>query len=118
MSLAVNASMTVRAWARVKWKRSHGFRTPGPTRSQERVPRVGRDRRTAVRGRHGVASRASHCPGRAWRIADAAEIVGVEVGTPALTMTNLYWDQHGEVIEYAVDILAPGRELTAEYEVA
>jgi GntR family transcriptional regulator len=47
---------------------------------------------------------------------DAAHIMGIEPGTPALTMTNLYWDQHGTATEYAMDILGPGRELTAEYD--
>lgn len=47
---------------------------------------------------------------------DAAGILGVDTGAPALTMTNTYWDQHGDVTEYAVDILGAGRELTADYD--
>lgn len=47
---------------------------------------------------------------------DAASVMGVDPGTPALTMTNLYWDQHGAATEYAMDILGTGRELAAEYE--
>ncbi|MEW2569672.1 GntR family transcriptional regulator [Streptomyces sp. NPDC047070] len=47
--------------------------------------------------------------------ADIAEIFGVEAGTQALTMTNQYWDQHGEPTEYAQDFLGAGRELSAEY---
>jgi GntR family transcriptional regulator len=46
---------------------------------------------------------------------DAAEVLGVEAGTPALTMTNHYWDQNGEPTEYARDYLGTGRELSAEY---
>ncbi|MEV0446016.1 GntR family transcriptional regulator [Streptomyces spectabilis] len=46
---------------------------------------------------------------------DIAEVLGVEVGTQALTMTNQYWDQHGEPTEYAQDFLGAGRELSAEY---
>lgn len=46
---------------------------------------------------------------------DAAGIMGVEPGTPALTMTNLYWDQHDNPTEYAMDILGAGRELSADY---
>ncbi|MFB9674186.1 GntR family transcriptional regulator [Streptosporangium vulgare] len=46
---------------------------------------------------------------------DIAPVLGVESGLPALTMTNLYWDQHNEVTEYAVDFLGPGRELSADH---
>ncbi|OPC82799.1 GntR family transcriptional regulator [Embleya scabrispora] len=46
---------------------------------------------------------------------DAARIMGVEPETPALTMTNLYWDQHDNPTEYAMDILGAGRELSADY---
>ncbi len=46
---------------------------------------------------------------------DAASILHLETGTPALTMTNYYWDQNGDATEYAIDFLAPGRELSAEY---
>jgi len=49
---------------------------------------------------------------------EAARIVGVEPGARVLTMTNLYWDQHGVPIEYAVDVLGVGRDLSAEYDLA
>ncbi|GAA0851011.1 hypothetical protein ACFQVD_17490 [Streptosporangium amethystogenes subsp. fukuiense] len=38
------------------------------------------------------------------------------LGLLTLTMTNLYCDQHGDVTEYAVDFLAPERELSADYD--
>ncbi|MDX6744315.1 GntR family transcriptional regulator [Actinocorallia sp. A-T 12471] len=44
-----------------------------------------------------------------------AEVLGVEPGTSVLTMTNFYWDQHGDVTEYAKDHLGTGRELSGEY---
>ncbi|WP_156721391.1 GntR family transcriptional regulator [Streptomyces apocyni] len=47
---------------------------------------------------------------------DAAPLLGVEAGEPALTMTNYYWDQHGSMTEYATDFLGAGRQLTAEYD--
>ncbi|MGV9895489.1 GntR family transcriptional regulator [Streptomyces tendae] len=63
--------------------------------------------RRAVRRRDMVAM----CP-----VPDGiAEVLGVEVGEQALTMTNQYWDQHGEPTEYAQDFLGAGRELSAEY---
>lgn len=46
---------------------------------------------------------------------DVSSALGVESGLPVLTMTNHYWDQHGEVTEYAVDFLGSGRELSADY---
>lgn len=46
---------------------------------------------------------------------DAATVLHVDTGTPALTMTNHYWDQNGDATEYAVDFLASDRELSAEY---
>ena len=46
---------------------------------------------------------------------DTARVLNVATGSPALTMTNLYWDQNGEATEYAVDFLAADRELSAEY---
>ncbi|WP_425336779.1 UTRA domain-containing protein [Streptomyces profundus] len=49
---------------------------------------------------------------------DVAEILEVPAGTPVLTMTNCYWDQHGDVTEYAIDYLGSGRELTADHELA
>ncbi|MBQ1088237.1 GntR family transcriptional regulator [Streptomyces sp. B93] len=48
---------------------------------------------------------------------DIAEVLGTEAGTQALTMTNQYWDQHGEPTEYAQDFLGAGRELSAEYAI-
>ncbi|QEU93258.1 GntR family transcriptional regulator [Streptomyces kanamyceticus] len=48
---------------------------------------------------------------------DAAELLGVEAGSPALTMTNYYWDQDGSMVEYATDYLGAGRQLTAEYDI-
>ncbi|MBW1604654.1 GntR family transcriptional regulator [Streptomyces sp. JJ66] len=47
---------------------------------------------------------------------DAAGVLGVAPESPGLTMTNSYWDQNGELTEYAVDFLGPGRELSAEYQ--
>ncbi|MDT0308044.1 GntR family transcriptional regulator [Streptomyces sp. DSM 44917] len=47
---------------------------------------------------------------------DIAEILGVPAGASGLTMTNCYWDQYGDVTEYAIDFLGAGRELSAEYE--
>ncbi len=47
--------------------------------------------------------------------ADVATILGVDAGAPSLTMTNLYWDQNGDPTEFAIDFLAVGRELSAEY---
>lgn len=46
---------------------------------------------------------------------DIAQHLDVEPGTPMLTMTNRYWDQNGDPIEYAVDFLGAGRTLAAEY---
>jgi GntR family transcriptional regulator len=47
---------------------------------------------------------------------DAAPLLDVQAGTPALTMANHYWDQHGSVTEYATDFLGGGRQLSAEYD--
>lgn len=47
---------------------------------------------------------------------DEAEKLGAEPGGKTLVMTNHYWDQNGEVTEYAVDFLGPGRELSADYD--
>ncbi|MEV0237538.1 GntR family transcriptional regulator [Nonomuraea sp. NPDC050786] len=49
---------------------------------------------------------------------EASETLGVEAGTPTLTMTNFYWDQFGEVTEYAQDFLGPGRDLSADYDMS
>ncbi|GHI07256.1 GntR family transcriptional regulator [Streptomyces cellostaticus] len=46
---------------------------------------------------------------------DIADVLGVEAGTMALTMTNHYWDQNGNPTEYARDYLGTDRELSAEY---
>ncbi|MEV6388539.1 GntR family transcriptional regulator [Nocardia xishanensis] len=46
---------------------------------------------------------------------DIAPVLEVSPETACLTMTNMYWDQNGDPTEYAVDFLAPGRELSAEY---
>jgi DNA-binding GntR family transcriptional regulator len=63
--------------------------------------------RRAVRRRDTVAIRPAP--------EDVAEVLGVEPGSPSLTMANCYWDQHGKVTEYAIDFLGSGRELSAEY---
>ncbi|MGK3110401.1 GntR family transcriptional regulator [Streptomyces sp. WAC05858] len=47
---------------------------------------------------------------------DVAELLDAEPGVPTLVMTNHYWDQNGDVTEYAVDYLGVGRDLSAEYE--
>ncbi|GLF94324.1 UTRA domain-containing protein [Streptomyces yaizuensis] len=47
---------------------------------------------------------------------DVATLLGVAAGEPVLLWSNLYWDQHGDVTEYATDFLGPGRELAAEYD--
>ena len=47
---------------------------------------------------------------------DVAEVLNVPPGSSGLTMTNCYWDQHGQVTEYAIDYLGNGRELSAEYD--
>jgi len=46
---------------------------------------------------------------------DASPILALDVGTPTLSMTNRYWDQHGRVTEFAEDYLGHGRELAADY---
>lgn len=46
---------------------------------------------------------------------DAAPLLSLDIGAPALTMTNCYWDQHGSVTEFAEDYLGPGRDLSADY---
>lgn len=46
---------------------------------------------------------------------DVAPHLGVEAGTQALAMENRYWDQNGDPVEYALDFLGAGRELSAEY---
>ncbi|MBD0837322.1 GntR family transcriptional regulator [Streptomyces sp. TRM68416] len=46
---------------------------------------------------------------------DIADVLGVEAGTMALTVTNQYRDQNGDPTEYARDYLGTDRELSAEY---
>lgn len=47
---------------------------------------------------------------------DASSLLDVTAGTPVLTMTNYYWDQYGEVTEFAEDFLGPDRILSADYD--
>ncbi|MGW7657659.1 UTRA domain-containing protein, partial [Streptomyces tendae] len=47
---------------------------------------------------------------------DVAPLLGVTPGTSALSMTNHYWDQHGDTTEYAIDYLGTGRTLSADYD--
>lgn len=47
---------------------------------------------------------------------DLSAVLAVDAGTPTLTMTNYYWDQNGQVTEYAEDYLGPNRTLSADYE--
>lgn len=47
---------------------------------------------------------------------DLAEILQTEPGSPTLTMTNYYWDQYGEITEFAEDYLGPDRTLSADYD--
>lgn len=47
---------------------------------------------------------------------DVAPLLGVEAGSLVLTMANTYWDQHGQVTEYARDFMGTGRELSADYD--
>ncbi|AXG77615.1 GntR family transcriptional regulator [Streptomyces paludis] len=47
-----------------------------------------------------------------------AALLGVEPGVAVLMMANCYWDQDGSVTEYAIDLLGPGRHLSAEYDVS
>lgn len=48
--------------------------------------------------------------------ADVAPLVKAEPGSLALSMANTYWDQHGQVTEYARDFMGSGRELAADYD--
>lgn len=48
---------------------------------------------------------------------EIADYLGLGAGGMALTMTNRYWDQNGDIIEYALDFLGVGRELSAEYSI-
>lgn len=47
---------------------------------------------------------------------EAASILSAEPGALTLTMTNYYWDQYGEITEYAEDYLGHGRTLSADYD--
>lgn len=47
---------------------------------------------------------------------DVAPLLGVEAGSLALTMANTYWDQNGQVTEYARDFMGADRELSADYD--
>ncbi|EFE85449.1 GntR-family transcriptional regulator [Streptomyces albidoflavus] len=47
---------------------------------------------------------------------DVASLLDQEPGTPVLSMANHYWDQHGQLTEYARDYMAPGRVLAADYD--
>ncbi|TQE33579.1 GntR family transcriptional regulator [Streptomyces ipomoeae] len=47
---------------------------------------------------------------------ELADLLEAEAGSPALVMTNHYWNQHGDVTEYAVDFVGHDRELSAEYD--
>lgn len=47
---------------------------------------------------------------------DVAELLDLAPGTPVLSMANRYWDQRGQITEYARDYMGPGRELEAEYD--
>lgn len=47
---------------------------------------------------------------------DIAPHLGLAPGTPALTIANHYWDQYGQVTEYARDFMSPERQLAADYD--
>jgi GntR family transcriptional regulator len=47
---------------------------------------------------------------------DVAPLLELDPGTPVLSMANHYWDQHGQITEYARDYMGPGRILAAEYD--
>lgn len=47
---------------------------------------------------------------------DVASLLGLEPGSLVLTMANTYWDQYGQVTEYARDFMGPDRELAADYD--
>ncbi|MBT2491049.1 GntR family transcriptional regulator [Streptomyces sp. ISL-96] len=47
---------------------------------------------------------------------DVAPLLEVEPGSPTLTMANYYWDQHGQITEYARDFIGGDRELAADYD--
>ncbi|MFJ6568179.1 GntR family transcriptional regulator [Streptomyces sp. NPDC091292] len=47
---------------------------------------------------------------------DLAPLLEVPPDTPVLAWTNHYWDQHGMVTEYAMDLLGQNHQLSAEYD--
>ncbi|MFH8285514.1 GntR family transcriptional regulator [Streptomyces antibioticus] len=47
---------------------------------------------------------------------DVASLLDLDPGTPVLSMANRYWDQHGQITEYARDYMGPGRVLEADYD--
>ncbi|WP_433889843.1 GntR family transcriptional regulator [Streptomyces sp. CA-111067] len=47
---------------------------------------------------------------------DVALLLDVRPGTLALTIANHYWDQHGQVTEYARDFMSADRQLAADYD--
>ncbi|MGW5098952.1 GntR family transcriptional regulator, partial [Streptomyces sp. NPDC004100] len=47
---------------------------------------------------------------------DVAPLLELPPGTPVLSMANHYWDQNGQITEYARDYMGPGRVLAAEYD--
>ncbi|MFI9172076.1 GntR family transcriptional regulator [Streptomyces lincolnensis] len=47
---------------------------------------------------------------------DVAGFLDLPPGTPVLSMVNRYWDQRGQITEYARDYMGTGRVLEAEYD--
>lgn len=47
---------------------------------------------------------------------DVAGLLDLTPGTPVLSMVNRYWDQYGQITEYARDYMGPSRVLEAEYD--
>lgn len=47
---------------------------------------------------------------------DVAELLDADPDASTLVMTNHYWDQNGDVTEYAVDFFGIGRSVSAEYD--
>jgi GntR family transcriptional regulator len=47
---------------------------------------------------------------------DLAPLLMVDAGSLALSMANTYWDQYGQVTEYARDFMGTDRELAADYD--
>ena len=93
---------------------SAGFATAAPELIQaEPLPKMTfglieeRTGRRAVKRRDVVAIKAIP--------EDVASVLSAEPGALTLTMTNYYWDQYGEITEYAEDYLGHGRTLSADY---